>query len=154
MLVLIGSDGNKLDSPIAKRFGHAEYFIVFNTETKSFEAFENIDEGHNHENLLEFLNKGVEVFIVGNIGPHAFDMINTSKSKVYLARKMSVQESIEKFFKSELKQLTEPTAKQSIGHSHDDRDHHHHGDHHHEDHHGKHHNQGEHHGRGRHKHDE
>ncbi len=153
MLVLIGSDGNKLDSPIAKRFGHANYFILYNTETKSFDAFENIDEGHNHENLIEFLNKGVEVFIVGNIGPHAFDMINTSKSKVYLARKMSVQESIDKFLKNELKQLTEPTAKQSIGHSHDD------GDHHHEDHHGKHHNQGEHHqgehqGRGRHKHDE
>lgn len=150
MLVLIGSDGNKLDSPIAKRFGHAGYFIVFNTGTKSFEVFENIDEGHNHENLLEFLNKGVETFIVGNIGPHAFDMINTSKSKVYIARKMSVQESIKKFLNNELKQLTEPTAKQSIGHSHDDGDHHHHGKHHNQ---GEHHH-GEHHGRGRHNHDE
>jgi predicted Fe-Mo cluster-binding NifX family protein len=149
MLILIGSDGNKLDSPIAKRFGHAEYLIQYNTDTKSFEAFTNNDEGHNHDNLQGFLDNGVEIFIVGNIGPHAFDLINTPKSKVYLARKMSVQESIDKFLKNELKQLTEPTAKQSIGHSHDDEDHHH----------GKHHNQGEHHhgehhGRGRHKHDE
>ena len=118
MLILIGSDGNKLESPIAKRFGHADYFILYNTETKSFEAIENVDEGHNHENLQQFLDKGVEAFIVGNIGPHAFELVNTPKSKVYLARKMSVQEAVEKFFKGELKKLTEPTAKHSIGHAH------------------------------------
>ncbi|HMN48668.1 MAG TPA: NifB/NifX family molybdenum-iron cluster-binding protein [Ignavibacteriaceae bacterium] len=142
MLILIGSDGNKLESPIAKRFGHADYFILYNTEAKSFEAFENIDEGHNHENLQQFLDKGVEVFIVGNIGPHAFEVINTPKSKVYLARKMSVQEAVDKFLKGELKQLTEPTAKRSIGHGKD------------EEHHGKHHHDGEHRGRGKHNHDE
>lgn len=119
MLLLIGSDGNKLESSVAKRFGHADYFILYNTESKSFEAFENIDEGHNHENLQQFLEKGVEAFIVGNIGPHAFEVINTPKSKVYLAKKMSVQEAIEKFLKGELQQLTEPTAKKSIGHKHE-----------------------------------
>ncbi|MGQ9799291.1 MAG: NifB/NifX family molybdenum-iron cluster-binding protein, partial [Ignavibacterium sp.] len=108
MLLLIGSDGSKLESPIAKRFGHADYFILYNTETKSFEAFENVDEGHNHQKLQQFLDKGVEAFIVGNIGPHAFEVINTPKSKIYLARKMSVQEAIDKYLKGELKQLTEP----------------------------------------------
>ena len=120
MLILLGSDGNNLESLIAKRFGHAEYFILYNTNSTTFEAFENLDEGHNHDNLKEFLNKRVEAFIVGNIGPHAFEIINTPKSKVYLARKMSVQESIDKYQKGELKQLTEPTAKQSIGHEHGD----------------------------------
>lgn len=141
MLILIGSDGNKLDSPIAKRFGHAGYFILYNTETKSFEAFENIDEGHNHENLQQFLEKGVEAFIVGNIGPHAFELVNTPKSKVYLARKMSVQEAINKFLNNELKMLTEPTAKKSIGHGHNDEHEHHHN------------HDGKHNGRGRHHHD-
>ncbi len=138
MLILIGSDGNKLESPIAKRFGHADYFIVYNTETKSFEVFENIDEGHNHKNLHQFLDKGVEAFIVGNIGPHAFELVNTPKSKVYLARKMSVQEAIDKFLKGELQLLTEPTAKKSIGHGKEDKHHH------------QHHHDEEQHGRGRH----
>jgi predicted Fe-Mo cluster-binding NifX family protein len=119
MLIVIGSDGNSLDSPVAKRFGHADYFILFNTETKNFEAFENLAEEHNHNNLYDFLQKGAEIFIVGNIGPHAFDIVNTSKSKVYLARKMSVSESINRFFNGELEQLTEPTVKKSIGHKHD-----------------------------------
>ena len=86
MLLLIGSDGNKLESPIAKRFGHAEYLIQYNTETKSFEAFTNNGEEHNHDNLQDYLDKGVEIFVVGNIGPHAFEIINTPKSKIYLAR--------------------------------------------------------------------
>ncbi|MGK9476491.1 NifB/NifX family molybdenum-iron cluster-binding protein [Melioribacter sp. OK-6-Me] len=142
MLILLGADGNNLDSQIAKRFGHANYFILYNTDTKTSEAFENVDEGHKHENLQEFLDKGVEAFIVGNIGPHAFEIINTPKSKVYLARKMSVQDAIEKFLKGELQQLTEPTAKRSIGHGKDREEH------------GRHHHDGEHQGRGRHNHNE
>jgi len=116
MLILIGADSDNLTSPVAKRFGHANYYIVYNTETKYFEAVENIKGRHHHENLLEFLKKGVETFIAGNIGPHAFEIINTEKSKVYLARKMSVQEAIDKFLKGELLQLNEPTVKKSIGH--------------------------------------
>ena len=119
MLILISSDGNNLDSPVAKRLGHANYFILFNTDTKNFEAFENLVEEHNHDNLYDFLQKGVEVFIVGNIGPHAFEIINTPKSKVYLARKMSVSESINKFTSGELEHLAEPTVKKSIGHKQD-----------------------------------
>ena len=118
MLILIGSDGNNLESTIAKRFGHANYYILFNSESQSFNAFENNDEGHNHENLRNFLNKGVEAFIVGNIGPYAFEIINTNVSKVYLARKMIVREAIKKVIKGELLQLSEPTVKRSMEHKH------------------------------------
>ena len=116
MLILLGADGNNLESPISKRFGHAKYYILINTETETFEAFENVDEGHNHEKLLEFFDKGVETFIVGNIGPYAFEVINNPNSKVYLAKKMSGKEAVEKFSNGELNQLFEPTAKKSIGH--------------------------------------
>jgi len=131
MLVLIGSDGNSLESAIAKRFGHANYFILFNTEKKSFEAIENIAEEHNHDNLQTFLDNGVEAFIVGNIGPHAFEIINTPKSKIYLARKTSVSESIKKFLKKELEPLTKPTVNKSIDHKNDHEHKHEPGKHHH-----------------------
>ncbi|MHB8871494.1 MAG: NifB/NifX family molybdenum-iron cluster-binding protein [Candidatus Doudnabacteria bacterium] len=118
MLLLLGSDGNNLQSPVAKRFGHASYYLIYDTETIKLESIANTDEGHNHENLQQFIDRGVEAFIVGNIGPHAFVAINTQRSKVYLARKMSVQEAIEKYLKGELQQLKEPTAKKSISHEH------------------------------------
>ncbi len=118
MLILAGADGCGLQSQMARRFGHAAFFITYDTETKIVTTYENNSLEHDHSNLFAFLEKGVEVFIVGNIGPHAFEIVNTSKSKVYLARKMSVQEAIDKFSKGELKHLSEPTAKKSIGHFH------------------------------------
>ena len=127
MLILVGADEKNSESPVAKRFGHAEYFIVYDTVQESFESYENNDEGHNHKNLEEFLDKGVEAFIVGNIGPHAFELINTPKSKIYLARQLTVKEAVDKFKKNELRLLEEPTVKHSIGHENDG---HHHSEHH------------------------
>jgi len=119
MLLLIGSDGNSPESPVAKRFGHANYFITYNTDAKTFEALENIEEEHDHKNLEGFINQGVEVFIAGNVGPHAFEIMNTPKTKIYLARNMAVRDAIEKFTAGELRQLTEPTMNKSMGHDHD-----------------------------------
>lgn len=116
MLILIGSDGKDLTSKVSMRFGHSNYFLIYNTETKKFYAYENKDHDDKHQNLKSFIEKGVEAVIVGNIGPHAFKTVNTPNSKVYLARKMYVDEAVKKFLKGELKQLTEPTAKKSIGH--------------------------------------
>lgn len=118
MLILIGADGCNLQSQVARRFGHAAFLITYDTETKIVTTYENNDMEHDHSNLLAFLEKGVEAFIVGNIGPHAFEIVNTPMSKVYLARKMSVREAVDKLSKEELKQLSEPTAKRSIGHIH------------------------------------
>jgi len=126
MLILIGSDGKDSSSKVSMRFGHSNYFLIYNTETNSVEVYENSGHYEKHENLKSLIEKGVEAIIVGNIGPHAFETVNTPKSKVYLARKMSVNEAIEKFLKGEPQQLTEPTAKKSIGHSRHN-GHHHHG---------------------------
>jgi predicted Fe-Mo cluster-binding NifX family protein len=130
MLILIGSDGKSIDSLVSKRFGHAPYFLLYNTESKDFEVYENVEaEHHNHDNLITFLNKNVQAFIVGNIGPHAFEVINKPNIKIYYANKLTVKQAIEKLESNSLKILTEPTAKKSINH-HDD-DHHRH-DHHHQ----------------------
>ena len=118
MLILIGADGDNPDSKVAKRFGHANYFILYNTDTKSFTVDENNAEEHNHDVMYDYLDKGVKAFIVGNIGPYAFEIVNTPESKVYLARKMSVSESISKFLNEELEHLTGPTVKKSIDHDH------------------------------------
>jgi predicted Fe-Mo cluster-binding NifX family protein len=115
MLMIIGTDENNLESQVAKRFGHANYLILFNMETKTFKSFANNNEGHNHDNLQEYLDKGVRVFIVGNIGPHAFDILKSGGCKIYLARKMKGAQAVELFSKGELKELNEPTAKNSIG---------------------------------------
>ncbi|MGB9663615.1 MAG: NifB/NifX family molybdenum-iron cluster-binding protein [Ignavibacteria bacterium] len=124
MLILIGSDGKDLNSKVSLRFGHSNYFLIYDTETNLIETFTNSGHTEKHEDLRRLIDKGVEAIIVGNIGPHAFEVVKTPRSKVYLARKMTVNEAIEKFLKGELQQLHEPTAKKSIGHGKGGKHHH------------------------------
>lgn len=125
MLIAIGSDGNELTSTVAKRFGHAAHYLLYNTDTKKLEAVKNIDEDHSHSVLYKLIEKGVNAFIVGNIGPHAFEIVSSNNTKVFLARKMSGEEAITSYTNGSLEELTEPTVKKSIGHH---GGHHHHGD--------------------------
>ena len=118
MKILVGADGKNLESSVAKRFGHANYFIIYDAEAESINALANVDENHNHKNLQGFRDNGIKIFIVGNIGPHAFKILNASDSRIYLARKQTVKEAIDRFLNGELKLLTEPTVKKSIGHKH------------------------------------
>lgn len=118
MLILFGSDGNNLESFVSRRFGHSDYYLIYNLKENNFQSFRNNREEHDHNNLHRFVDIGVEAFIVGNIGPGAFNIVNSHKSKVYLARNLSVKEALEKFLKNELTLLTKPTAKKSIRHEH------------------------------------
>lgn len=118
MLITIAVDENRLESQIAKRFGHAGYYLLYSTETNEYESIVNTDHDHTHSALYELVHKGSTVFIVGNIGPHAYDIISSGSNKVFLARRMTAQEAIDKYISGELKELNEPTVKKSINHSH------------------------------------
>lgn len=114
MKILLATDGKTLESKIAKRFGHANYYLIFNNESKELEA--RINHGHDddHSSLVDLANEGVTHFIVGNIGPNAFKVLNAKNTKVYLARKYSAEEALKKFLDNELEELTTPTLKRSI----------------------------------------
>jgi len=38
MKILLATDDKTLESKIAKRFGHANYYLIFNNESKELEA--------------------------------------------------------------------------------------------------------------------
>lgn len=118
MKVLIGAEGPTMQDTVAKRFGHADSYLVVDESDGSVTPRENIDEGHNHNNLSVFVSEGVKAFIVGNIGPHAFEKVNKPGVSVYLARKMTAQEAYDAYKAGKLEKLTGPTAKKSIGDGH------------------------------------
>lgn len=114
MKILIGSDGNTLESRISMRFGHSNFFLIYDSLTKDLTPIENNQKGHTHHKLEEIMQQTTDAVIVGNIGPHAFEIIKSFGTKMFLARKMTVEEAIEKLLKNELEELSEPTAKKSI----------------------------------------
>lgn len=114
MTIFIGTDTAELNGNLAKRFGHTAFYLIYDTESKTHQAISNTEHDDKHSILAEVINKGVEVFIVGNIGPHAFSLLNRGGIKVYLARKMTAEEAINKLAIGELELLTEPTVKKSM----------------------------------------
>ena len=114
MKILLATDGKTLESKIAKRFGHANYYLIFNNESKELEA--RINHGHddNHSSLVDLANEGVTQFIVGNIGPNAFKVLHDKNTKVYLARKFRAKEALDKLLNNEIEELINPTLKRSI----------------------------------------
>ena len=115
MKVLIAADGTTLDSSVAKRFGHAPYYLYVDSDTMQVQVIDNT--GHHDEThaiIPQMARRGAEVFITGNIGPHAFQLVRSLNRQVALARKMLVREALEKSQEGKLEILSAPTVKHSF----------------------------------------
>ncbi len=115
MKVLIAANGPILDSSVAKRFGHAPYYLFVDTATMQVQAIDNGEhDNETHAVIPDMVGQGVEVFITGNIGPHAFELIRSLDRRVALARQMSAGQALDKLTRGELEFLSAPTVKHSI----------------------------------------
>ncbi|MCP5064517.1 MAG: dinitrogenase iron-molybdenum cofactor biosynthesis protein [Ignavibacteriae bacterium] len=135
MKIMFATDENIMDSKIAKRFGHAPFYIIYNTEDKSIDARVNNGHDDNHSSLVDLMNEGVTEFVIGNIGPQAFEVLKDGNAKIYLARKLNADEALNKLLDKTLEELEQHTLKRSIephdhdhgeGHNHNHKDGHHH----------------------------
>jgi len=114
MKVLVAAQGTTLDSPISKRFGHAPYYLTVDLDSMQVQVIDNTDHDETHAIIPQMAQLGVTVFITGNIGPHAFDLIRSLGGQVALARSLSVKEALDKLQRDELEILTASTLKHSI----------------------------------------
>ncbi len=51
MKIMFATDENIMDSKIAKRFGHAAFYIIYNTENNSIDARVNNGHDDNHPSI-------------------------------------------------------------------------------------------------------
>jgi predicted Fe-Mo cluster-binding NifX family protein len=117
--VVIAANGPTLDSPVAKRFGRAPYYVFWDSGSGQAQAIDNTQpDDETHAIIARMAGRGVEVFITGNIGPHAFELTRSLGCRVALARRMSAGEALDRLSKDELQILNEPTVKRSA-HDHD-----------------------------------
>ncbi len=89
-----------LDSQVFGHFGSAPSFVIFDTDTKSFDSVNNQDMGHEHgmcNPLKAFDGKNVDAVFVGGIGSGAISKLNSKGIKVYRAQQGTVQSNIDLF---------------------------------------------------------
>lgn len=114
MKILLATEGDSLKSKIAKRFGEAPYYLIYDSETKRTKARINPGHDDNHSALIDLINEGVLHYIIGNTGPNAFDVLNNLDAKLYLARGVVAEEALNSFLNDEIKPLTKATLKRPI----------------------------------------
>lgn len=119
MKIAITSMGAKLEDKVDPRFGRCHYFILFDTETKKFEAMENTGAqgmgGVGIQSGQIMADKGVEIVLTGSCGPNAFQTLQAAGIKVVTGVSGTVQEAIDKYKSGELKVISQANAAAHSG---------------------------------------
>jgi len=105
MKILLATESNTLEGKIAKRFGEASYYLIYNSDTKETEARVNHGHDDNHSGLIDLVNEGVLHYIIGNTGPNAFNVLDDRNAELYLARGAVAKDALEAFLNNKLESL-------------------------------------------------
>jgi len=108
--VAVSARGSTLESGIDSRFARCAYFIVYDTDTDEWEAYENTIAaergGVGTRNSQFLISKGCgAVITAGNVGPNAMSVLKASGVKCYGTDAKSVKEAIELFKEGKLQEI-------------------------------------------------
>ena len=120
MIIGICAKGKELKSSLDDRFGRAENFIVYNTETSEFSSVENTarDEASGAGGIaVKILSKyNVEVILAPEIGPKAMTAINAFEMDAYnFGNCENVQDAIESYRNGNLKKFITSSTESHSG---------------------------------------
>ncbi len=112
MKIALTSQGENLEALLDVRFGRAKNFIVFDTETCSFDVVPNVQnlnalQGAGIQAAATVAAAGAGAVVTGHCGPKAFRVLETAEIKVYTASECTVAEALKAFEEGRLAPLAE-----------------------------------------------
>jgi len=119
MKICITSQGNNLDAQVDPRFGRCAYFIIVDTENLEFEAIQNpnldASGGAGIQSGQLVAGKQVKAVITGNVGPNAFQTLQSAGIELITGVSGRVRDAVEKFKKGELKPSQSASVDSKFG---------------------------------------
>jgi len=112
--IIVSAKGDKLDSAVDPRFGRAAQFILYDTETSSWEAISNAQsleaaQGAGIKAAETISRLGAQVLITGHCGPNAVETLKTAGIEIVLgAEGGTVSQALEKYKSGQLKATVTP----------------------------------------------
>lgn len=119
MKIAITAEGKTPDANVDPRFGRCKYFLIFDADSGNFEAIEN-PNGQNSggagiQSGQLIVSKGVEVILTGNMGPNAFQVIQSAGIKVMTGVSGKISEALEAYKSGRLAPAQNPNASSKSG---------------------------------------
>jgi predicted Fe-Mo cluster-binding NifX family protein len=112
--VAITSKGKDMDSMLDERFGRASYFIIADTDSDDFKAFENTNISSAHGTGVQVaqfvVGLGAKALITGNVGPNAMRVIKASGMEAFRANSMTVRKALKSFSEGKLERISDATT--------------------------------------------
>ncbi|MGQ9665326.1 MAG: NifB/NifX family molybdenum-iron cluster-binding protein [bacterium] len=107
MKICVTAEENNLDAQVDPRFGRCAYFIIVDPENLEFEAVQNsnLDAGGGAgiQSGQLVASKQVKAVITGNVGPNAFQTLQSAGIELITGVSGKVRDAVERFKKGELK---------------------------------------------------
>jgi predicted Fe-Mo cluster-binding NifX family protein len=102
MRIAFTTSGNTLDSPLDSRFGRAPGFLVYDTDSGTFEFVDNQQslnaaQGAGIQAAETVVRSGAKNLVTGHCGPKAFRVLIAAGVKVYNTDQPTVAAALEAF---------------------------------------------------------
>ncbi len=111
MIIMISAQGNELSSQVSARFGRTPWFIRYDTQAETWQAFENqavSQRGGAGISSAQFLaEKGVQAAVSGAFGPNAHQALSAGSIKMFTFDndQQTVSEIVEAFAAGTLQEV-------------------------------------------------
>jgi len=111
MKVAFTTSGTTLEAPMDSRFGRAEGFIIYDTDSETFEAVDNKEvlnsaHGAGIQATEAIVRKGANCVVTEHCGPNAFRALTAAGVRIYSTHATTVAEALEAYLSGAL-----PTMK-------------------------------------------
>jgi len=113
MKIAVTAKGKTLDCEVDQKFGRAAGFIVYDTDSKTFEAVDNAQnvnamQGAGIQAAQKIAEMNVDALITGHCGPNAYRTLTAGGVKTFSGASGTVQEALDKYQAGELQALQGP----------------------------------------------
>lgn len=119
MKICIPTDGNDLSADVEQRFGRCPRFLIVDSETMEHHLVDNpgitMGGGAGVSAAQVAVDEGVEAVIAGEVGPRAYEVLETAHIKVYARVTGSIRDAIDLVRSDMAKNVDGPTGPSRHG---------------------------------------
>jgi predicted Fe-Mo cluster-binding NifX family protein len=113
MKIALSAQQDDLQALIDPRFGRAQFFILYDTETGGFTAHSNDQnlnavQGAGIQAAQNVARLGADAVITGHVGPKAFNTLQAAGIKVYVGVAGDVQTALEDYRAGKFREVNQP----------------------------------------------